>query len=89
MGWSSLPGQTLASNLPPPPPLPPPGGLGTAMAPTVTPFPWGLSLPAQAADADQGRFVSPLVPPSNDRMKYACPVKRRGRTFIFQMHEAE
>lgn len=90
MGRSTLPGQTLASN--PPAPVPassPRGRLGTAMAPTVTPFPWGLSLPARAANADQGRFVSPLVPPSNDRMKYVCPVKRRGRTFIFQRHEAE
>lgn len=59
------------------------------MAPTVSPFLWGLSLPAHATDADQGRFVSPSVPPSNDHRKYVRPVKRGGRTFIFQMHEAE
>lgn len=59
------------------------------MVPTVTPLPRGLLLPAQAADANRGRFVSPLVPPSNDRMKYVCLVKRRGRTFIFHVHEAE
>lgn len=89
MGWSSLPGQTLASKPPTPVPVSSPGGLGTAMAPMVTPFPWGLPLPTHAADADRGRFVSPLVPPSNDRMKYVCPAKRRGRTSIFQIHEAE
>lgn len=45
MGQSSLPRQMLASNLPPQIPISSLGGLGTAMATTVTPLPWGLSLP--------------------------------------------
>lgn len=61
---------------------------GTATAPTDH-SPWGPLTACPDRRRDQGRFVSPLVPPCNDRMKYVCPAKGRGRNFIFQMHEAE